>query len=393
MLIVAVFHCKVHNYLILLNRQRIDVTRPADPWSSFSTASTQSMPVDAFMAESFATRGRSQVIQSCVTLLNAFEYFYRHLSGLLMEWLIGQQAFNACMILLLDMHETQQPTHLTLVETGLCIFRDLREKEVHQIAKLAESKISYEYMRLLKSCQEKWNTVGRRQHLAVPGDDPRRDSSSACSTTSQASYVEHKQVPGKPDDTVMGNTGMFLLEDSGLLAASKRTFTVTEEGDPVPPHVSSAHAYPSPAPQQPIVVPSPMTTFPGAQDMQHNQKTPIFLPANTQPHHNIFQHYHNVHTPPPTLDHPHHMPVQYLAGTAYFPHNSMMHHFEPMAETNDMQHHALRHSHSLGHIIHFAQQQQQQGQHAHNNNNDNNVSPASFDYHHLRQEPFWHELG
>src|ERR1700712_2490562 len=80
----AVFYCKIHNYLILLNRQRLDKHVPRScfhpgnpPPPTFHPAS---QPVFAHPSPTSSTkailRGRPLVLSSSEDLLTAFLFFY-----------------------------------------------------------------------------------------------------------------------------------------------------------------------------------------------------------------------------------------------------------------------------------------------------------------------------
>lgn len=269
---LLVLHCKVHNYLILLNRQRLDTDQSGDGWPSdvrrpslprLPSTSSPLTPLITVTQQTAAQalRGRAQVIKSCVALLFAFEFFYKRLPAELIDWTIGQQAFNACMILLLDMHETRDLRHQPRTDCAFAIFRDLDEKGVHMLAKLAVTRISREMVRL-RNAREQWasastlssSPVDTRTEIQTRGSGSvqtlsrrpsgpflaiqRRVSGPVPTSQNQSfhSIMEDIDRPGHDKDTVMGNTGMFLLEDAGLQAMAAPTFSERRDSVPYIPY-------------------------------------------------------------------------------------------------------------------------------------------------------------
>lgn len=107
----------------------------------------------------------------------------------LINWAMGQQAFNASMLLLLDALETNDLRHIGRVEQAYAVFVELEQNAVHRIAGLAVERVSWGLDVLRK------RAMGQQQELDEKGRAAR---------------------PAGIDDAVMGNTGMFLLEDTGL---------------------------------------------------------------------------------------------------------------------------------------------------------------------------------
>ena len=70
-------------------------------------------------------------------------------------WTIGQQAFNACMIILLDECETGNQMNRWLVEQAYVVFTELERKGVHKLAELAVQKISAGLVQLGHRRQER----------------------------------------------------------------------------------------------------------------------------------------------------------------------------------------------------------------------------------------------
>ncbi|OCL14757.1 hypothetical protein AOQ84DRAFT_371003, partial [Glonium stellatum] len=207
----AVFYGKTHNYLILLNRQRID---NRSPMSHSPVASTATPPIPAagpstvIPPPSGSTtpppplpRGRALVISSSNALLSAFLFFYHHVPAALICWTMGQQAFNSCMILLLDALETGNVEHIPRVQRAYAVFVELERKGVHKLAGLAVGRVSWG-LALLR----------RREKEAAEGE------------ASMAGMGVGATGMDGPMDTVMGNTGMLLLEDPGLQSFKPESF-------------------------------------------------------------------------------------------------------------------------------------------------------------------------
>ncbi|KAF2488279.1 hypothetical protein BU16DRAFT_419951, partial [Lophium mytilinum] len=121
----AVFFAKTQNYLILLNRQRIepeiDTSDPPKPKAG--------------------ERGRSLVITSSRSLIDAFLFFYHRVPAALICWTMGQQAFNSCMILLTDALETGSLANVPQVERAYAVFVELEKLGIHKLAGLAVERV------------------------------------------------------------------------------------------------------------------------------------------------------------------------------------------------------------------------------------------------------------
>ena len=109
---------------------------------------------------------------------------------MLVCWTTGQQAFNACMILLLDAWETGNQQNRWLIEQAFTVFSELETKGVHKFAKLAVQHIA-DWLKLLDTKRE-------------------YDIHQSSLASNMQSMIDFR------GDTVMGNTGMFLLDDPGL---------------------------------------------------------------------------------------------------------------------------------------------------------------------------------
>lgn len=209
----AVFHGKTHNFLILLNRQRqeADETPLRSSNNNNNTprrASSSSSPSNAAPAGP-PLRGRDRVLSSARALLSAFEFFHSRVCAAMVCWTMGQQAFNASMILALNLLRPSPSTtpaqaeatrdDYLLVQDAWVTFREMDQKGIHKLAGVASSKI----YALLSQIQP-----------GVPHPQTTQ--------TAGPSQMHHQQggIDGgmMMEDAVMGNTGMLLLEDPGLQA-------------------------------------------------------------------------------------------------------------------------------------------------------------------------------
>lgn len=153
-------------------------------------------------------RGRALVINSCLQIIKAFMFFKHRHPALLICWTTSQQAFNACMILLLDAWETNDDQHEWLIGQAYTVFRELELHKVHSLAELAVNRISTSLQKL-----------GQRRE-----ERPRLDSVSMSRSGSGSQHPYSMPFDNAacvndddwPQSTVMGNTGVLLLEDPGL---------------------------------------------------------------------------------------------------------------------------------------------------------------------------------
>lgn len=149
-------------------------------------------------------RGRSLVINSSISLLHAFLFFRRRNPAILISWTMGQQAFNACMILILDAWETEHEQNQWLVEQAFVVFQELQRNGVHKLAGLAVQRISDGIVMLGNRREQRDREASMYQQPTLArGYQPHL----RIDTTTMADFSA---------DAVMGNTGMFLLEDPGL---------------------------------------------------------------------------------------------------------------------------------------------------------------------------------
>ncbi|KAL8850536.1 MAG: hypothetical protein Q9221_004493 [Calogaya cf. arnoldii] len=154
----ATLHAKTHTYILLLNRQRTSGESNAQPGPMTTVH--------------YSSRGRHRVLQSCRAVLYAFDFFHTRVPAGLVCWTTGQQAFNAAMLLVYAMLETNEATDLEAVQRAYTAFLDMQRLGIHRLAGAAVDRLGS----LLKE---------------VPSGDTPRES-------------------------IMGQSGMLLLEDPGL---------------------------------------------------------------------------------------------------------------------------------------------------------------------------------
>ncbi|KAL9615344.1 MAG: hypothetical protein Q9167_000172 [Letrouitia subvulpina] len=132
----ATLHAKIHNYIVLLNRQRVDETP--------RTASNQAHESTSIGSDNHPFQesvGRQRVLQSCRAILQAFEFFRTRLRAGLICWTMGQQSFNAAMLLVLSMLETRQSTDLDVVQRAYSTFLEMNKLGIHRLAEAAVERI------------------------------------------------------------------------------------------------------------------------------------------------------------------------------------------------------------------------------------------------------------
>ncbi|KAL2051402.1 hypothetical protein ABVK25_008269 [Lepraria finkii] len=172
----GVLHAKTHNFLILLNRQRIEnVRRNSDPPSiDIRTFPSNNDP-------NGVPRGRDRVLASSRALLVAFEYFHIRVRPALICWTMGQMGFNAAMILLLSMLETGDTQDLAAVQHTYSTFLEMNKLGIHKFAGAAVERLG---------------------------------------------IIMKEFRTGDPEnETVMGSQGMMLLEDPGLQGSLPETYS------------------------------------------------------------------------------------------------------------------------------------------------------------------------
>ncbi|KAL1596345.1 hypothetical protein SLS60_008990 [Paraconiothyrium brasiliense] len=214
-----VFYCKTHTYLILLNRQRIGKETaqffPPQHVSTTRAAPSSFQPSNAYPSAPDAPkpslRGRALVLSSSQDLLTAFLFFHLRVPAAQITWTMGQQAFNSCMILLLDAMETGDLSRIEKVEKAYVVFQQLEKNGVHELASMAVERVSWGLAELGRMNREP------ETHVRLHPPMLSRGGVSGCDEEMQDGVGnEARQGSGVMHDTVMGNTGMLLLEDPGL---------------------------------------------------------------------------------------------------------------------------------------------------------------------------------
>ncbi|KAL9007012.1 MAG: hypothetical protein Q9188_000216 [Gyalolechia gomerana] len=163
----ATLHAEMHTYILLLNRQRI--------------SHENSQQAEGTNGITYSPRGRRRVLQSCRAVLQVFDFFHNRVPAGLVCWTVGQQAFNAAVLLVLAMLETNEATDLEAVQRAYSAFLDMQRLGIHKLAGAAVNRLGS----LMKE---------------VPSDLT-------------------------PKETVMGQSGMILLEDPGLQGFSDGGFS------------------------------------------------------------------------------------------------------------------------------------------------------------------------
>ena len=257
----AALFAKVQSFLVLLNRQRDERTTRSTSSTSPPTYPNTLPGINSATYTPSGTgsgdnihhqapiRGRPLVINSSVQLLQTFLFFAHRHQAVLICWTIGQQAFNAAMIIILDACETDNDQNMWLVDQAYKVFRILDDNGVHKLAKLAVDRISrglvvvgsrqqarqaeanaaaaaaHATSMSRRSSQQHHHHHQQQQHQQYQAQAPYQYSPhmqpyqlyqpmlSIASTDSTSTDYSGDTIM---TNTVMGETGMFLLEDSGL---------------------------------------------------------------------------------------------------------------------------------------------------------------------------------
>ncbi|KAF2644491.1 hypothetical protein P280DRAFT_172683 [Massarina eburnea CBS 473.64] len=247
----AVFYCKTHTYLILLNRQRIEKNQnhqtpipQSQPTSYFHNMNSSQPPPSSYSYHAHhqhpsptspptpPLRGRPLVLSSCTSLLTAFLFFHARVPAALICWTIGQQAFNSCMILLLDAMETGDVSRVEKVEKSYVVFLKLMKEGVHELAGMAVDRVSWGLARLgrMRDANAGGNVnVSVGDSIGIVRGGTATGGGAAYDVEMQGTSTGRNEAgtQGKVSmihDTVMGNTGMLLLEDPGLQAFVPEAF-------------------------------------------------------------------------------------------------------------------------------------------------------------------------
>ena len=172
-------------------------------------------PLSEHASHAAPVRGRDLVIQASISIVQAFLFFFHRNPAVLICWTMGQQAYNACMILLIDAWETGNEQNWWLIEQAYVTFQELEEKGVHQLAQLAVERISDGLGQLGQRRAERERQMASFRRSSG-GPQPLQQRTML--TLDTASMMDWS------GDTVMGNTGTYLLEDSGLQSFVPQSF-------------------------------------------------------------------------------------------------------------------------------------------------------------------------
>lgn len=154
----GMLHAKIHNLLILLNRQRLDDTRR----DSKAESSMNPPNTTANSEPDHEIRGRERVLESCRALLQAFEFFQTRLRAAMICWSMGQMAFNAAMILTLSILETKETRDLGAVQHAYTAFIEMNKLGIHKLAGDGVTRLGALLKGLLSSDAIKETVMGRQ---------------------------------------------------------------------------------------------------------------------------------------------------------------------------------------------------------------------------------------
>lgn len=259
---------KVQSFLVLLNRQRDERTTRSTSSTSPPTYPNTLIGINSATYTPSGTssgdglhhqapiRGRPLVINSSVQLLQTFLFFAHRNPAVLICWTIGQQAFNAAMIIILDACETENDQNMWLVDQAFKVFDQLDKDGVHKLAKLAVERISKGIALVGKGQRDRRDEANAAAAAAHAAGMSRRSSQHQHQQHQQQNQQQYQtQAPYQYSphmqpyhlyqpflnldngdltstdysgdtimaNTVMGETGMFLLEDSGLQSHNPAT--------------------------------------------------------------------------------------------------------------------------------------------------------------------------
>jgi hypothetical protein len=282
----TVSYCSIHNYIILLNRQRIENNRTGPDYRPHSPRFSHLSGVPDYVLEqtlhtpspsAMMPRGRPLVIESCLALLDAFQFFYKRVPSALVDWTIGQQAFNACMILLLDGIDRESIEHIERVEKAHTIFVEMDKAGMHQLTELALSRIA-EGLKSLR-LQSETRKPSMNAEAISPMGVPHSHQGAADNPFDWDMGQRLRDHDFLHHESVMGATGMFLLEDHGLQTSAYRPKVSVSPGNL--PNSEIAVVPSSSASEQPTfktsLMPHPTTLIEPRRDSAH----PLgFVPTN-----------------------------------------------------------------------------------------------------------------
>lgn len=167
------------------------------------------------------------MIDSCLALLDAFCFFHKRVPSALVDWTIGQQAFNACMILLLDAIDCESLDHVERVEAAYMIFVEMDQAKMHQLTGLAMSQIG-EGLAHVRATHESYKfPVDAEAISPLSAQIPQNNHDRYATNPFEWSMGQKLRAHDFFNECVMGTTGIFLLEDHGLQTSASRPKVVT----------------------------------------------------------------------------------------------------------------------------------------------------------------------
>ena len=185
----ASLHQKTHNFLVLLNRQRIEEdcmdTLP-DP--------------DATAQRARVSPGRQRVLRSCNEILLAFQFFCTRVRVGLVCWTVCQQAFNAAIILIMEMIEHNNMEHYQTVCRTYDAFREMHQLGIHSLAGAAIEKIEI-MINNSKSGSTPAEKVMSKQGMTLPEFVGERGNETSRFDPLQFDMVDVKTIAGDRNDT------------------------------------------------------------------------------------------------------------------------------------------------------------------------------------------------
>ncbi|KAL9604280.1 MAG: hypothetical protein Q9219_000678 [cf. Caloplaca sp. 3 TL-2023] len=296
-------HAKTHTYILSLNRQRI--------------SNEGNQRGEGVSAVNYSSRGRRRVLQSCRAILQAFEFLHIRVPAGLVCWTIGQQAFNAAVLLVLAMLETNEATDLETVQRAYSTFLDMQRLGIHKLAEAAVDRLG-SLMKDVSSSRTPRETVMGQSGMilledpglqgfldggfsplsfqmagtAIPPDRPRKQRRTTASTR------DHDDVDVKPATTTRPTKHGSQRKTQAGRAAKPRPISTGKPGPrPARPTLRQRHSgLPSPSMTEPsdrIQVPPDITQWPldpsslTSADMPPNRISPPLVSPSQQ----MFQNY------------------------------------------------------------------------------------------------------
>jgi hypothetical protein len=210
-------------------------------------------------------RGRPLVIESCLALLDAFQFFHKRVTSALVDWTIGQQAFNACMILILDGIDRESIEHIERVGKAHTIFVEMDKAGMHQLTELAMSRIAEGIEHLRQQSETRKPSINAEAISPMTVPHNHQGVSDNPFDWDMGQRLRNHDFLHEP---VMGATGMFLLEDHGLQTRAYRPKLPASPGNLSTPDIAVI-----PSSEQPSfeagLMPHPTTLLEPRRDSAH----------------------------------------------------------------------------------------------------------------------------